>query len=85
MHNWEILIHFAVHGQGKSLFGDGFAVWYTKERGQSGPVLGNRDYFTGLAVFLDTYSNHNGEHAVSGGCGLLFTCKFSMVAGVSES
>ena len=64
MHNWEILIHFAVHGQGKTLFGDGFAVWYTKERGEAGPVLGNRDYFTGLGVFLDTYSNHNGEHAV---------------------
>ncbi|XP_064382377.1 vesicular integral-membrane protein VIP36-like [Halichondria panicea] len=62
MHNWEILIHFAVHGQGKTLFGDGSAIWYTKERGEKGPVLGNRDYFTGLGVFLDTYSNHNGEH-----------------------
>ena len=31
----------------------------------AGPVFGNRDYFTGLAVFFDTYSNHNGEHAVS--------------------
>lgn len=36
-------------------------------------MFGNRDYFTGLGVFLDTYSNHNGEHDVSRGsdCGLL--------------
>ena len=31
----------------------------------SGPVFGSRDYFTGLAVFFDTYSNENGDHAVS--------------------
>ena len=31
----------------------------------SGPVFGNRDAFTGLAIFLDTYSNHNGPHNVS--------------------
>ena len=30
-----------------------------------GPVFGNKDYFVGLAIFFDTYSNHNGEHAVS--------------------
>ncbi len=65
MHNWEIVVQFAVHGQGKTLFGDGFALWYTKERGKTGPVLGNQDYFSGLGVFLDTYSNHNGEHAVT--------------------
>ena len=65
MHNWEVLLHFAVHGQAKHLFGDGFAVWYTKERGQLGPVMGNRDFFTGLGIIFDTYSNHNGEHVVS--------------------
>jgi len=62
MHNWEMVVHFQVHGSGKTLFGDGFAIWYTKERAETGPVFGNRDYFTGLGVFLDTYSNHNGEH-----------------------
>ncbi len=67
MHNWELLLHFKVHGLGKNLFGDGFAVWYTKEHGELGPVLGNRDFFTGLGLFFDTYSNHNGEHSVSGG------------------
>ncbi len=65
MHNWEMVLHFHVHGQGKNLFGDGFAVWYTKEHGELGHVFGNRDLYTGLGVFFDTYSNQNGEHSVS--------------------
>ena len=109
------MIHFQVHGAGKTLFGDGFAVWYTKDRNKQGkglrviiginevlrvqgmiiwqvllcmykcyqltsdtvcmlsvllwscigPVFGNQDFFVGLGVFFDTYSNHNGEHSVS--------------------
>lgn len=65
MHNWEVVIQFQVHGQGKHLFGDGFAFWYTKEKGQVGSVFGSKDFFTGLGIFFDTYSNHNGEHKVS--------------------
>ncbi|KAL4231269.1 Vesicular integral-membrane protein VIP36 [Mactra antiquata] len=60
--NWELHVHFKVHGQGKSLFGDGFAIWYARDRLQLGPVFGNKDYFVGLAVIADTYSNHNGPH-----------------------
>lgn len=30
-----------------------------------GAVFGNMDFFQGLAVIIDTYSNHNGEHNVS--------------------
>jgi hypothetical protein len=30
-----------------------------------GPVFGNVDYFQGLAIIVDTYSNHNGPHNVS--------------------
>lgn len=60
--NWELQVHFKVHGKGKELFGDGFAIWYAKERLHPGPVFGNNDYFHGLAVILDTYSNHNGPH-----------------------
>lgn len=63
MHNWEVLLHFQVHGQAKHLYGDGFAFWYTKERAKDGTVFGNQNYFTGLGVFFDTYSNHNGPHA----------------------
>ncbi|KAL6445477.1 hypothetical protein ACFW04_000807 [Cataglyphis niger] len=61
--NWELQVEFKVHGKGKDLFGDGFAIWYTKERMKPGPVFGNQDYFQGLAVILDTYSNHNGAHS----------------------
>ncbi|KAI8777721.1 vesicular integral-membrane protein VIP36-like [Biomphalaria glabrata] len=60
--SWELHIQFKVHGSGKSLFGDGFAVWYTKDRMIAGSIFGNSDPFTGLGIFLDTYSNHNGPH-----------------------
>lgn len=60
--NWELQVHFKVHGKGRDLFGDGFAIWYAKERLKTGPVFGNQDYFQGLAIILDTYSNHNGPH-----------------------
>ncbi|KAG9354453.1 hypothetical protein JZ751_001163 [Albula glossodonta] len=55
LRDWELHIHFKIHGQGKkNLNGDGMALWYTKERMQIGPVFGNMDFFTGLGVFLDT-------------------------------
>ncbi|EZA52584.1 hypothetical protein DMN91_002036 [Ooceraea biroi] len=60
--NWELQIQFKVHGKGKDLFGDGFVIWYAKERMKSGPVFGNQDYFQGLGIIVDTYSNHNGQH-----------------------
>ncbi|KAG7258660.1 hypothetical protein CRUP_021920 [Coryphaenoides rupestris] len=56
--DWEMQVHFKIHGQGKkNLNGDGMAIWYTKERMQKGPVFGNKDNFTGLGVFVDTYPN----------------------------
>ncbi|XP_053709617.1 lectin, mannose-binding 2-like a [Synchiropus splendidus] len=56
--DWEMQVHFKIHGQGKkNLNGDGLAIWYTKERMQKGPVFGNMDNFTGLGVFVDTYPN----------------------------
>ncbi|KAF7688570.1 lectin, mannose-binding 2-like a [Silurus meridionalis] len=56
--DWELQVHFKIHGQGKkNLNGDGMAIWYTKERVQKGPVFGNEDLFTGLGVFIDTYPN----------------------------
>lgn len=38
---------------------------YAKDRMRSGPVFGNMDFYQGLSVVIDTYSNHNGEHNVS--------------------
>jgi len=63
LRNWELHVNFKVYGKGTELFGDGFAIWYTKERLELGPVFGNRDYFMGLAVFLDSYNNDvQGKH-----------------------
>lgn len=55
--NWEILVEFKIHGQG-NLFGDGFAMWLTKQRAQPGNVFGHTDHFEGLGVFFDTYKNN---------------------------
>jgi len=62
--NWEILMQFKVHGGGRTLYGDGFALWYVHEKQlKEGQVFGVKNGFTGLALFFDTYSNHNGEHS----------------------
>lgn len=49
---WE----FKIHGEG-NLFGDGMALWITKQRALPGPVFGSVDKFEGLGVFFDTYKN----------------------------
>lgn len=43
LRDWEMQVHFKIHGQGKkNLNGDGFAIWYTKDRMQQGkPCWGN--------------------------------------------
>jgi mannose-binding lectin 2 len=33
-----------------------------RDRLVPGPVFGSKDMFSGLAIILDTYSNHNGPH-----------------------
>lgn len=60
--DWEVEVGFRVHGHGSELYGDGFALWYVKEPPRGGPVFGNKDYFTGLAVIFDTYANQNNVH-----------------------
>ncbi|CAD6188954.1 unnamed protein product [Caenorhabditis auriculariae] len=47
----------------ETFFGDGMAIWYVSQPNLMGPVFGGKDYFRGLAIFLDTYSNHNGPHS----------------------
>ena len=34
--NWELHVHFKTHGSGKNLFGDGFVIWYARDRLQQG-------------------------------------------------
>ncbi|KUI59572.1 hypothetical protein VP1G_06806 [Cytospora mali] len=55
--NWEIEVEFKIGGK-DTLFGDGFAMWLTKQRAQQGPVFGSMDYFEGLGIFFDTYKNN---------------------------
>jgi len=55
--NFVIEVEFKVAGEPGHLFGDGMAIWLTKDRAQPGPVFGNKDNFEGLAIFLDTYAN----------------------------
>ncbi|KAM4678454.1 VIP36-like protein isoform 1-T1 [Discoglossus pictus] len=63
LRDWELQVHFKVHGQGKkNLNGDGFAIWYTKDRMQAGSVFGSKDNFVGLGVFVDTYPNEEKQH-----------------------
>ncbi len=38
MKDWEIQFQFKNHGSGKDLFGDGFAMWYTKDRNTLGII-----------------------------------------------
>ncbi|KAK2070169.1 hypothetical protein P8C59_004688 [Phyllachora maydis] len=55
--NWEIEVEFKIHGKNQ-LYGDGFAMWLTKDRAKQGPVFGSADNFEGLGVFFDTYKNN---------------------------
>ncbi|KAJ4356492.1 uncharacterized protein N0V89_004526 [Didymosphaeria variabile] len=55
--NWEIMVEFKISGQG-NLYGDGFAMWLTKQRASPGNVFGAADKFEGLGVFFDTYKNN---------------------------
>nr|KAF6301323.1 lectin, mannose binding 2 like [Pipistrellus kuhlii] len=39
LRDWELQVHFKIHGQGKkNLHGDGLAIWYTKDRMQPAGV-----------------------------------------------
>jgi mannose-binding lectin 2 len=55
--NWEVEVEFKIHGTA-SLFGDGFAMWVTRDRVVQGEVFGMKDNFDGLGIFFDTYK-HN--------------------------
>ncbi|KAI9331684.1 legume-like lectin family-domain-containing protein [Zopfochytrium polystomum] len=58
--SWLVEFEFKVDGSGSSLYGDGFAFWFTSTPPENGPVFGSKDYFDGLGIFFDTYSN--GRH-----------------------
>lgn len=53
----KIEIEFRISGM-NTLYGDGLAMWLTKQRATQGPVFGSVDRFEGLGVFIDTYKNN---------------------------
>jgi hypothetical protein len=53
--DWEILLRFSIGSDSRGA--DGMAFWYTKERQQPGPVMGNIDMWTGLGIIIDTFDN----------------------------
>lgn len=53
----QIEVEFKIHGHG-TLYGDGMAMWLTKQRATPGPVFGSVDNFEGLGIFFDTYKNN---------------------------
>ncbi|KAG6035157.1 hypothetical protein E4U41_006235 [Claviceps citrina] len=55
--NWEVEVEFQISGK-NHLYGDGFAMWITKQRGERGEVFGSIDRFEGLGIFVDTYKNN---------------------------
>ncbi|KAF9902230.1 hypothetical protein EC991_005176 [Linnemannia zychae] len=61
--SFQVEFEFRVEGKGDGLYGDGFAVWLTRERAEMGPVFGNKDKFEGLGIFFDTYANSRQSHS----------------------
>lgn len=56
-------LRFRVSGQGKRLFGDGFALWVTQDAyHKDGPLHGYSDTFTGFGVIFDTFVNTEPGH-----------------------
>jgi hypothetical protein len=60
---WSATIRFRVSGQGKRMFGDGLAVFFTTQNGyKEGALHGFADVFTGFGVIFDTYVNSAPGH-----------------------
>uniref|UniRef100_V9KKZ4 Protein ERGIC-53 n=1 Tax=Callorhinchus milii TaxID=7868 RepID=V9KKZ4_CALMI len=59
--DWEIEVAFRISGLGR-IGADGLAIWYTKERGPTGPVFGAMDNWDGVGIFFDTFDNDDGKN-----------------------
>ncbi|KAI8989392.1 legume-like lectin family-domain-containing protein [Pilobolus umbonatus] len=55
--HFQVEFEFKVGGSTGHLYGDGFALWLTKQRMSEGPVFGFVNQFEGLGIFFDTYDN----------------------------
>jgi mannose-binding lectin 2 len=60
---FTITVRFRVSGQGKRLFGDGFALWVSQDAyHKDGPLHGYVDKFTGFGIIFDTFVNTDPGH-----------------------
>lgn len=55
---WAAILAISVRGDAPVTSTQGMAFWYTKDRGELGPVFGSKDKWTGFGIFLDSYG-HN--------------------------
>jgi len=61
--NYVIEVEFKISGDSSHLFGDGMAMWLTKQRAVEGPIYGHVDRFEGLGIIIDTYANSRHSYA----------------------
>ncbi|XP_078007723.1 protein ERGIC-53-like [Phascolarctos cinereus] len=54
--SWEVEVAFHVSGL-SSLGAEGMAVWYIRDRGQTGPTLGGPAFWDGVGILFDSYDN----------------------------
>ncbi len=56
--NWNLEVDFRVFpSREKKVFGDGFAIWLTKECCGVGSIFGSVDFFKGVGIFFDTFDS----------------------------
>ncbi|TPX45516.1 hypothetical protein CcCBS67573_g10364 [Chytriomyces confervae] len=53
--DWQMHFSFRAAGRGYA-GGDGLALWYSKEKGVKGPVMGSKDKWNGLGLVFSTSS-----------------------------
>lgn len=59
--DFQITFEFSIHGRSHHLFGDGMALWLTKDRPTGGgSAFGSKPTFEGVGIAFDTYPN--GRH-----------------------
>ncbi|XP_065195902.1 protein ERGIC-53-like [Sycon ciliatum] len=58
---WEVEMVFRVTGRGR-VGADGLAMWFTEQKGTSGPVFGSSDQWHGLGVFFDSFDNDGAQN-----------------------
>lgn len=64
---WSSLLEFRVSGQGKHLYGDGFALWVTQSpRHVEGNLFGSADKFTGARAAVPLVRERSAAHVERG-------------------